>query len=73
MVGTILVFQPKGTAARPGELGAIFIRGIKAGLAAQSHLDDIVFKPSKHDFPKHRAVFFAGFHEGNRQRWSSQQ
>lgn len=74
----ILLFKPrvrfhdtnKGKSLiRP--LIAIYMRGKKAGLSGASHLEDIIFISKRYDFPEHRRVFFAGFHDGNIERWSS--
>lgn len=74
----ILLFKPRerlhdsnrGKALiRP--LIAIYMRGMKAGASGVSHLEDIIFWDNGHDFPEHRRVFFAGFHDGNIERWSS--
>lgn len=70
MPAKILVFKPREILTRPGPLTAIFIRGMQAGISGRSYLDDIVFNPSEYDFPKHRAVYFAGYHTGNIERWS---
>lgn len=78
MTGQIVVFKPRKRLHESNSgkslirnLVAIYMRGKSAGLLGASHMEDIVFSHKKHDFPEHRHVFFAGFHDGNLERWSS--